>query len=621
MVRSSSCRRSKATWPLFAFALLPLIAANAHAASLPTGGKVVAGSAAIGAPAAGSLTIDQTSRAAIIDWSGFSIGSGNSVTFDNGTGATLNRVTGTGASSLNGVLGATGSVFVINANGLVVGKSGIIETGGSFVASTLNLTNANFLAGGDLIFTGESTATVANLGKVGSLGGNVALIAATVSNAGSLQAAKGTAGLVSGYKVTLRDADHDGQGLFTVQIGGNGTSVTNSGLIAAANAELRAEGGNVYALAGNTAGVIRATGIKASDGHVWLIADGGTLNVSGSIEAKGMNGAAGAIETSGQTVSLGNAAIDAHGGTWLLDPDNLEITKAAASTISAALATSDVTEETTANSFTDDSGQGVVTSGPGDITLDPGADIAWTSSHTLNLQALNNLVLGGSISLSKGTLDLTAGGSVAVNAPISITNAGAVNLTAATQFVGGKSLVDLSFAPGASVNYGATDNGGALTINGAAYTLVYVLTNLGFNSNGDNALATNLTAPSTAFSAPLAPSFGGVFEGLGNTITGLTMSSTATNVGLFATNSGVIRDLGLIGGSVAGNTVNAKNIGELVGANSGVIANDYATGAVSGGQANVGGLVGENSGTLTNDFASGGVKAGGEIQCWWPYWH
>ena len=94
-----------------------------------------------------------------------------------------------------------------------------------------------------------------------------------------------------------------------------------------------------------------------------------------------------------------------------------------------------------------------------------------------------------------------------------------------------------------------------------------------------------------------------MFEGLGNTISGLMMSSTATNVGLFATNSGVIRDLGLIGGSVAGNTVNATS-SALVGANSGVIANDQATGAVSGGQANVGGLVGENSGTLTNDAGS-----------------
>jgi filamentous hemagglutinin family protein len=139
MVRSSSRRRSKAPWPLFAFALVPLLPVSAHAASLPTGGRVVAGSASIGAPSGGALTIDQTSKDAIINWSGFSIGSGNSVTFDNGSGATLNRVTGPGVSSLNGVLNATGSVFVINANGVVVGRSGVIKTGGSFVASTLDV--------------------------------------------------------------------------------------------------------------------------------------------------------------------------------------------------------------------------------------------------------------------------------------------------------------------------------------------------------------------------------------------------------------------------------------------------------------------------------------------------
>ena len=257
-----------------------------------------------------------------------------------------------------------------------------------------------------------------------------------------------TAGLISGYKVTLRDADNDGQGLFTVQLGGKATSVTNTGLIAAANAELRAEGGNVYALAGNTAGVIRATGVKATDGHVWLIADGGTLDVAGNITASGANGLAGAIETSGGTVNLGKASIDAHGGTWLLDPSNLEITAAAASTISTALATSDVTEETTASNVTDNSGKGVVKPGAGDITLDPGADIAWASSHTLNLQAFNNLILGGSISLLErdpGPHRRWLPSSPSTH-PFRSMGAGTLNLTAAAnQIIGGQSTGGLQF--------------------------------------------------------------------------------------------------------------------------------------------------------------------------------
>ena len=121
----------------------------------------------------------------------------------------------------------------------------------------------------------------------------------------------------------------------------------------------------------------------------------------------------------------------------------------------------------------------------GALTL-PGA-------QALTLDASGALAINAPITVGgAGVFDLTAGASIAVDAPISVTNAGTLNLTAATQSVGGKSLVDLSFAPGASINYGATDNGGALNINGAAYTLVYVLTHVGLrNSNGDNALATS----------------------------------------------------------------------------------------------------------------------------------
>ena len=117
--------------------------------------------------------------------------------------------------------------------------------------------------------------------------------------------------------------------------------------------------------------------MKAGDAKVWLVADGGTLEVAGAISAVGAKGSAGAIETSGQTVSLGSAAIDAHGGTWLLDPVNLEITPAAATTISTALANSDVTEETTANGSSQTPGV-VTSSGPGNITR-------WTPAYAIRL--------------------------------------------------------------------------------------------------------------------------------------------------------------------------------------------------------------------------------------------
>ncbi|MBL4599459.1 MAG: filamentous hemagglutinin N-terminal domain-containing protein [Rhizobiaceae bacterium] len=64
----------------------------------------------------------------------FSVGNNHSVNFQNGSGAMQNRVTGNNISTINGRLTATGSVFLINRNGVIIGKNGVIETGGSIPA-------------------------------------------------------------------------------------------------------------------------------------------------------------------------------------------------------------------------------------------------------------------------------------------------------------------------------------------------------------------------------------------------------------------------------------------------------------------------------------------------------
>ena len=328
--------------------LLPLLAAMAAgpalaAPVLPTGGSVVAGSATIGTPSGGTLNIHQSSGKAIIDWSGFSIGSGGTVRFDNGSGATLNRVTGTSVSAVDGVLSASGSVYLINPNGVIIGKSGVVGVGGTFVASTLDVANSNFLNGGDLTFTGASTAGVLNLGKVGSLGGDVALIGARVQNNGSLTAPNGDVGLIAGQGVLMRDAGLN-DGKFTVLAGGPATQSANGGAITAAQVELRAEGGNVYALAGNTTGVIRATGVATGGGKVFLVAEGGSTVAQGEIDAANADGSGGHVETSGASVDFNGLTVRA--GDWLVDPDDLTVNAAAAATISSNLATTDVTLHT-----------------------------------------------------------------------------------------------------------------------------------------------------------------------------------------------------------------------------------------------------------------------------------
>ena len=133
--------------------------------ALPTGGQYVAGQGTIQA-GAHNLTINQASTKGIIDWQSFSIGAGNRVFFNNGTGATLNRVTGGNLSRIYGTLGASGSVYLVNPQGIVVGPGGKVVTNGSFVASTRDISNSNFLGQGPLTAKGRSNGDVVNAGTI-----------------------------------------------------------------------------------------------------------------------------------------------------------------------------------------------------------------------------------------------------------------------------------------------------------------------------------------------------------------------------------------------------------------------------------------------------------------------
>ncbi|MDQ1231864.1 filamentous hemagglutinin family protein [Sphingomonas sp. SORGH_AS 879] len=303
--------------PIFGLSLAGLVpnATPAFAQTLPTGGQVVAGQATVETSGM-DMTVRQSTSKAIIDWKGFSVAEGATVTFNNGKdGATLNRVTGNSASMIDGMLRGEGSVYLINRNGIVIGKTGEINVGGRFVGSTQDLDNASFMAGGSLTLAGASEAPLLNYGKIGSLGGDVVLVASKVVNEGSIDAAKGSVGLLAGYQVVLRDQALD-DGKFAVVVGGADTTVTNSGAIQAAEAELRAQGGNIYALAGNTSGVINARGVSEKDGRIFLTAEGGEARIAGTLTARKADGSGGAIVATAKNVLLDSGAtLDASGIT------------------------------------------------------------------------------------------------------------------------------------------------------------------------------------------------------------------------------------------------------------------------------------------------------------------
>jgi filamentous hemagglutinin family protein len=300
---------------------LPVVPALAQAV-VPTGGAVVAGQAQILVPGAGQLQIDQQSNRAVIDWQSFSVGAGGRVHFNNGTGATLNRVLGGDPSRISGLLSSTGSLWLVNPAGVLVGPDGRVSTGGSFLASTRAIAPAAFMAGGGLL-EGTSAAAVVNQGSI-EAGGDVVLIGRLVENSGSLKAG-GDARLVSAERVLLQEAGADGR--VHVEIAadaGTGGAVRNSGRVEAAAAELRAVGGNVYALAADTSGVIRATGVIREGGRILLVGDAG-VTVGGTLDASGTAG--GSIDVTGAGIAVEGSArvlargVDGDGGSIRIGGD------------------------------------------------------------------------------------------------------------------------------------------------------------------------------------------------------------------------------------------------------------------------------------------------------------
>src|SRR2546423_3828664 len=98
----------------------------------PVGGTVVGGSATITGQGTPLTTINQQSHNAIINWRGFSIGAGEITHFNqpSATATILNRVVSGNPTEIFGTLQGNGRIFVINPNGILVGRSGGVDTHG-----------------------------------------------------------------------------------------------------------------------------------------------------------------------------------------------------------------------------------------------------------------------------------------------------------------------------------------------------------------------------------------------------------------------------------------------------------------------------------------------------------
>ncbi|MET0551248.1 MAG: GLUG motif-containing protein, partial [Xanthomonas sp.] len=329
-----------------------------------------------------------------------------------------------------------------------------------------------------------------------------------------------------------------------------------------------------------------ATG-QGNGGSIVVWSDGHTA-VHGALRANAAGrGDGGLLETSGHTVDFSGIAVGAKAagsgaaGTWLVDPEDLTVDSAAASTISGAL--NGGTNVTLLTTLTTASGPGNVSSGSGDINVN--AAIGWSGNSTLTLDAYHSINLNAAVTATGDSAGLvlnyagyTENGSVGagdyfVNAPVSLGGAHA-----------------------------------SLAINGQAYRLIHSLADAAayFNTPGAYALAQDIDLGGVTRSSALVSSFQSKLAGLGHSINNLTISGASGYVGLFGTTSSnsVIRDLHLGNVSISG----GYYVGGLVGYGQGAIKNVTVDGTVTGTSGGVGGLTGYNLGSIDSSAFNGNVN-------------
>ena len=140
-------------------------------AQLPVDPSLVHGSAVI--DTVGNHMTIINSPHTILNWQSFSIGTDSSVYFQqqDATSMVLNRVTGNDPSHIFGSLGSNGHIWLINPYGVLFSEHARIDAAG-LVASTLDISNIDFLAKKHHFNSTGATGEVKNQGEIRtSLGG------------------------------------------------------------------------------------------------------------------------------------------------------------------------------------------------------------------------------------------------------------------------------------------------------------------------------------------------------------------------------------------------------------------------------------------------------------------
>ena len=324
--------------------------ATADALALPVGAQVVNGAASIAQ--VGSVLTVTNSNGAVINWQQFNIDPGQTARFvqPSASSSVLNRVLANDPSVILGNLTSNGRVWLVNPAGIFVGAGARIDAA-AFVASTLNVTNGDFLANRLRFEANLGAGNVVNQGQITTpMGGSVYLLGSNVSNSGIITTPQGETILAAGQKVELIDSASPG---VKVEITGAAGNVTNlgeitaeagrigiAGMVVRNSGKLNAssvveEGGRIFLRATETIELTDSSRVGAdgtAGGNITAITSengqiSGELVARGEISAQGDGspGSGGFVETSAAKLDIDRITVRTRGGEWLLDPNDIMI--------------------------------------------------------------------------------------------------------------------------------------------------------------------------------------------------------------------------------------------------------------------------------------------------------
>jgi len=468
---------------------------------------------------AAQMSIIQSTPSAVINWSSFDVGPNAQVNFiqPSANSSVLNRITDVNPSQIYGQIKSNGQVFLSNPNGFYFSPTASVDVG-AFTASTLGLSDDDFLAGRWTLARNGAKGSIVNDGTISSaLGSYVALLAPEVRNSGVVVAKLGTVVMASGEAITLNVEGASSLAGITTTPSTIATLISNEQAVRAPGGQILLSASALNQLqAGviNNSGTLEANSITTLGGKIILQASdihlrsgslisatspvgGGSVWVGSPVQASNSASNSSANQTNSSQAFVSRIVMDTgalldvsatdhgDGGKVVLISD-LQNPRSLTSVQGAIKAQGGpnggnggqietsgsklILTDAQVSTWAPQGETGTWLLDPSNVTIGSGDDLAYLNNNstltpttgdnitTINVNTLQNLLAQNNITITTAN-DQTPGtslGTITVAAPISISSGKALTLNSADQVINTGSTVTLSNGSSLNINAGAT---------------------------------------------------------------------------------------------------------------------------------------------------------------------